>query len=157
MQHAAFAAQCALAAELGLPVIVHNREAGDVVLRILLDSPLAGGERPGVLHSFSAPAAIAEEAVAASFYLGFTGPLTFKKADELRAIAAQTPLDRLLVETDAPFLAPHPHRGQRNEPAYVALIAAQLAALHGISFGAMAAQTTANASRLFGLGLPADG
>lgn len=157
VQHAAFAAQCALAAELGLPVIVHNREAGDDVLRILLDSPLAGSERPGVLHSFSAPAAIAEEAVAAGFYLGFTGPLTFKKADELRAIAAQTPLDRLLVETDAPFLAPHPHRGQRNEPAYVALIAAQLAELHGVTFEAVAAQTTANAGRLFGLGLPADG
>src|SRR5690606_33877565 len=151
------AARCALAAELGLPVIVHKRAAGDDVLRILLDSPLAGSERPGVLHSFSAPAAIAEQAVSAGFYLGFTGPLTFKKADELRAIAAQTPLDRLLVETDAPFLAPHQHRGQRNEPAYVALIAAQLAELHGVTFEAVAAQTTANASRLFGLGLPADG
>lgn len=157
VQHAAFAAQCALAAELGLPVIVHNREAGDDVLRLLLGSPLAGRDAPGVLHSFSAPAAIAERAVEAGFYLGFTGPLTFKKADELRAIAAQAPLERLLVETDAPFLAPHPHRGQRNEPAYVVHVAAQLAELHGLSPEAMAAQTSANAGRLFGLGLAADG
>ena len=157
VQHEAFAAQCALAAELGLPVIVHNREAGDDVLRLLLDSPLAGSERPGVLHSFSAPAEVAQRALAAGFYLGFTGTLTFNKAGALRAIAAQTPLDRLLVETDAPFLAPHPHRGKRNEPACVALIAAQLAALHGMTVEAMSAQTTANARRLFGLDLPANG
>jgi TatD DNase family protein len=157
VQREAFAAQCALAAGLGLPVIVHNREASEDVLRILLASPLAGRAAPGVLHSFSASPAVAAEAVAAGFYLGFTGPLTFQKADELRAIAAQAPLDRLLVETDAPFLTPHPHRGQRNEPAYVALVAAQLAALHGMTPEAMAAQTTDNARRLFGLGLSADG
>lgn len=157
VQREAFAAQCALAAELGLPVSVHNREASEDVLRILLASPLAGREGPGVLHSFSAPAEIAERALVGGFYLGFTGPLTFKKAEELRAIAANAPLDRLLVETDAPFLAPHPHRGKRNEPAYVALVGAQLAALHGMTAEAMAAQTTANARRLFGLGLPAGG
>lgn len=157
VQHEAFAAQSALAAELGLPVIVHNREASEDVLRILLASPLAGREAPGVLHSFSAGPEIAERALAEGFYLGFTGPLTFKKAGELRAIAASAPLDRLLVETDAPFLAPHPHRGQRNEPAYVTFVAEQLAKLHGITPEAMAAQTTENARRLFGLGLPADG
>jgi TatD DNase family protein len=153
IQHAAFSGQLELAAELGLPVIVHNRDAGDGVLRLLLASPLAGRPEPGVLHSFSALPEIAEQAIAAGYYLGFTGPLTFKKSDELRQIAAAAPLDRLLVETDAPFLAPHPHRGQRNEPAYVALVAAALAALHGMEPAAMAAQTTANASRLFGLGL----
>lgn len=149
-QHAAFSAQLELAAELGLPVIVHNREASDDLLRLLAASPLAGRAEPGVLHSFSAPPAAAEEAVAAGYYLGFTGPLTFPKADELRAIAAAAPLDRLLVETDAPFLAPQAHRGKRNEPAYVALVAEQLAALHGMNLAEMAAQTTANARRLFG-------
>jgi TatD DNase family protein len=152
-QHQAFARQLELAAELALPVIVHNREASEDVLRLLLASPLTGRGAPGVLHSFSAPPQIAAEALAAGYYLGFTGPLTFKKSEELRAIAATAPLDRLLVETDAPFLAPHPHRGQRNEPAYVALVAAQLAALHDREPAAMAAQTTTNASRLFGLGL----
>ncbi|MDT8306813.1 MAG: TatD family hydrolase [Anaerolineae bacterium] len=149
-QHAAFAAQLALAAELELPVIVHNREASEDVLRLLAESPLAGRAEPGVLHSFSAPLAVAEEALAAGYYLGFTGPLTFPKAGELRAIAAATPPERLLVETDAPFLAPQAHRGKRNEPAYVALVAEQLAALHGKRAEEMAAQTTANARRLFG-------
>lgn len=153
VQHAAFSAQLALAAELSLPVIVHNREAGADVIRLLLASPLAGKAEPGVLHSFSAPPEIAAQALAAGYYLGFTGPLTFKKSDELRRIAAAAPRDRLLVETDAPFLAPHPHRGQRNEPAYVALVAAELARLHGMEPAEMAAQTTANATRLFGLGL----
>lgn len=153
VQHAAFSAQLALAAELSLPVIVHNREAGADVIRLLLASPLAGKAEPGVLHSFSAPPEIAAQALAAGYYLGFTGPLTFKKSDELRRIAAAAPRDRLLVETDAPFLAPHPHRGQRNEPAYVALVAATLADLHEVEPAEMAAQTTANAARLFGLGL----
>lgn len=152
-QHQAFSRQLELAAELALPVIVHNREASQDLLRLLLASPLDGRAEPGVLHSFSAPPQIAREALAAGYYLGFTGPLTFKKSDELRAIAAAAPLDRLLVETDAPFLAPHPHRGQRNEPAYVALVAEQLATLHHLEPAGMAAQTTANASRLFGLGL----
>lgn len=152
-QYAAFAAQLALAAELDLPVIVHNREASDDVLRLLAASPLAGHSNPGVLHSFSAPQEVATAALAAGYYLGFTGPLTFPKSDELRHIAASVPRDRLLVETDAPFLAPQAHRGRRNEPAYVAHVAAQLAALHEMTPADLAAQTTANAQRLFGLPL----
>ena len=151
VQHQAFAAQLALAAELCLPVIVHNRESSDDVVRLLAESPLAGRERPGVLHSFSAPLATADAVLAMGFYLGFTGPLTFKKADELRAIAAKVPLERLLVETDAPFLAPQPYRGKRNEPAYVAAVAERLAAIHLKSTAEMAAITTANAERLFRL------
>jgi TatD DNase family protein len=157
-QRAAFEAQLALAARLGLPVIIHNRDADDDVLAILaawvptLPAPLR--ERPGVLHSFSAPLAAAERALALGFFLGFTGPLTFKNAEPLRRIAAATPRDRLLVETDGPFLAPHPHRGDRNEPAYVRFVAERLAALHGVSAEEMAAVTTRNAERLFALPAP---
>ncbi len=105
-----------------------------------------------MLHSFSAPAAEAERALALGFYLGFTGPVTFKKADDLRRIAARTPLDRLLVETDGPFLTPEPHRGRfPNRPAYVRLIADRIAALHNLAYDEFAAQTTANAERLFAL------
>ncbi len=150
-QYHAFVRQLELAAVLELPVIVHNREASADVLRLLAASPLTGGERPGVLHSFSADWATAEAALAMGFYLGFTGPLTYKKADSLRSIAVRVPLDRLLIETDAPFLTPHPHRGKRNEPAYVRLVAEQLAELHGLPLAEIARITTENAARLFRL------
>ena len=150
VQQQAFAAQLALAAELDLPVIVHNREASEDVLRLLADSALNGRALPGVLHSFSASWEMAQAALDMGFYLGFTGPITFKKADELRAIAAAAPLDRLLIETDAPFLAPHPYRGKRNEPAYVALVAESLAAVRNLSVAELSQITSANAIRLFG-------
>jgi len=154
-QFKAFEAQLALAAKLGLPVIIHNREASDDIMAILENwtssLPPALRDRPGVLHSFSAPKQIAERALAAGFYLGFTGPITFKNADDLRRIATSVPQDRLLVETDAPFLTPTPHRGQRNEPAYIPLMVARLASLHAIPVEQMAAATTANAERLFRL------
>ncbi len=154
-QAEAFEAQLELAAELELPVIIHNREASEDVIPILenwaktLPDSLKG--RAGVLHSFSAPQAVADRVLAAGFYLGFTGPLTFKKSEDLRHIAAGLPLDRILVETDGPFLTPHPHRGKRNEPAYIPLIVDRLAALHQISTNNMAEHTTANAERLFRL------
>lgn len=155
MQFRAFEAQLALAARLELPVIIHNREASEDVIAILemwaRDLPPALRERAGVLHSYSALGAVAERALAAGFYLGFTGPITFKNADELRRVAAGVPLDRILVETDAPFLTPTPHRGKRNEPAYIPLIVERLAALKTISKDEMAAATTANAERLFRL------
>ncbi len=155
-QWAAFEAQLALAAELELPVIIHNREASADVLAILLDwaqtLPEALRDRPGVLHSFSAPQTTAEAAVEAGFYIGFTGPVTFKNADALRRIAAHVPTDRILVETDGPFLTPVPHRGKRpNKPAYVRHIAQRIAALRNVADDAFAAQTTANAERLFRL------
>lgn len=148
-QQLAFARQLALAAELGLPVIVHNRESSDDVIRLLRQSPLAGREGAGVLHSFSADWQTAVAALDLGFYLGFTGPVTYKKADDLRQIVAQVPLDRLLVETDAPFLTPHPYRGKRNEPAYTALVLERIAAIRGLETAVLAAQTTANAERLF--------
>lgn len=157
MQFKAFEAQLALAAQLELPVIIHNREASDNVIAILeawaRDLPPALRDRAGVLHSFSAPHSVAERALAAGFYLGFTGPITFKNADDLRRTAATVPLDRVLVETDGPFLTPTPHRGKRNEPAYIPLIVERLAALKTIPVQQMAEATTINAERLFGLPL----
>ena len=150
VQHQALTAQLALAAELGLPVIIHNRDASADVIRLLSESALAGQERPGVLHSFSADWETAQTALEMGYYLGFTGPITYKKADHLRHVAAQVPLERLLVETDAPFLPPQPYRGRRNEPAYVAEVADRLAALHNVAMATLAQQTTENAADLFG-------
>lgn len=155
IQAEAFRNQLALAARLELPVIIHNREASEDVISILeawcADLPDSLKERPGVLHSFSAPQDIADRALAAGFYIGFTGPITFKKADDLRRIAATVPLDRILVETDGPFLTPAPYRGKRNEPAYIPHIAERLAALRQVSVETLAQATTANAERLFRL------
>ncbi|MBL8144973.1 MAG: TatD family hydrolase [Anaerolineae bacterium] len=155
MQLRALEHQLELAARHNLPVIIHNREASDDVLAVLeaWAAILTGDLKalPGVLHSFSGSPVIATRALAAGFYLGFTGPLTYRKADQLRAIAAAAPLDRILVETDSPFLTPEPHRGQRNEPSYVRLVAERLAAVRGASLADVAAATTANAVRLFTL------
>jgi TatD DNase family protein len=154
-QHSAFMAQLETAAQLELPVIIHNRDAHDDVISILESwvhsLPPSLQDRPGVLHSFSAPPHIAERALAAGFYLGFTGPITYKNADEVRHIAARVPKDKLLVETDAPFLTPAPFRGKRNEPSYIPYIVERLAALHQISADEMARLTTENADRLFQL------
>jgi TatD DNase family protein len=120
------------------------------VLDLLAHSPLNGRPRPGVLHSFSTTWETAERALEMGFYLGFTGPVTYKKADDLRAVVAQVPLDRILIETDAPFLAPQQHRGKRNEPAYVAYVAERIAEIRGLTTAEIAHQTTENAKRLFG-------
>lgn len=151
----AFRAQLKLAQHLQLPVIIHNRNADEDTIAVLEDwfhqLPDMMKVRAGVLHSFSGSAEMALRALKIGFYIGFTGPITFKKADDLRAIAAVIPLEAILVETDAPFLTPHPHRGKRNEPAYIPLIVEQLASVKGISREDMARHTTENASRLFKL------
>ena len=152
-QRHALVQQLDLADKLGLPQIIHNREASADLMPIL--THFVRGRRlgheisRGVLHSFSADWNTAESALGLGYYLGFTGPLTYKKADDLRAIAARAPLDRILIETDAPFLAPHPYRGKRNEPAHVRLVAERLAEVRGISVEEVAAATTANALDLF--------
>ena len=148
-QHHALRLQLELAHELDLPVIIHNRESDEDVLRLLAESPLAGKSNPGVLHSFSTSWEIAEAALDLGFYLGFTGPVTFKKADELREVDAKVPVERILVETDAPFLTPQPHRGKRNEPAYVAFVAERCAEVRGVDTAVFAQQSTKNAERLF--------
>ena len=150
VQHSAFERQLELAAECGLPVIVHNREASNDVVAALKASPLARTERPGVLHSFSADWPTATAVLDLGFYVGITGPLTYKKAGELREIAARVPLDRILIETDSPYQTPVPHRGSRNEPANVRLVAEKLAEIRGLPYPEIARITTENAERLFG-------
>jgi TatD DNase family protein len=156
LQQSIFRRQLDLAAELGLPVVIHNRQSTADLLGILADwlaalkesgSPLR--DRPGVLHSFSESYAAAQEALAMNFYIGFTGPVTFGNAGELRETAARIALDRLLVETDAPFLTPHPKRGKRNEPAYVRFVAEKISDIQKLPFELVAATTSANADRLF--------
>jgi TatD DNase family protein len=149
-QRAAFEAQLALAAELDLPVIVHQREAAADVLAAL--RAWAGGGHPGcVLHAFGGEEATADEAVAQGFYLGIGGPLTYQNARRLPEIVPHLPLERLLLETDAPYLPPHPYRGQRNEPAYLALVAHRLAELRGLPLETLTSQVTENTGRAFRL------
>lgn len=154
-QWRAFESQLTLTSELELPVIIHNREASNDLIAMLENwAPSAAASlhgRLGVLHSFSASGEIAERALALGFYLGFTGPVTYKKADELREIARRTPISRILVETDGPFLAPQQRRGKRNEPAFLHYINQKLAELHTVTPDEMARQTTCNAERLFAL------
>ena len=157
-QAQAFRAQLDLAAELGLPVIIHNREASKDLAQILdawaasartRNSPLAKRPFWGVLHAFSGDAALAQAAYSWNFAIGLGGPVTFKNAHDLHNLAPQLCLDHLLLETDAPWLTPHPFRGKRNEPAYVALVAARLAELLAVPVEEIAARTTAVARSLF--------
>ena len=149
-QRAAFEAQLALAAELGLPVIVHQRESAADVMTSL--RAWAEGGHPGcVLHAFSGDETMADEAVSLGFFIGVGGPVTFKNARRLPEIIPRLPLSCLVIETDAPYLAPHPHRGKRNEPAYLALVAKRLSQLCGIPCDDLARQLTENTLRLFRL------
>jgi TatD DNase family protein len=116
----------------------------------LQNHPLA--EKPGVLHSFNGNLETAQKAMALNFYIGVTGPVTYKNAEEKRQIIRQLPLERLLIETDAPFLTPVPHRGRRNEPAFVAYIADKIAEIHMTTREQVAEITSRNAARLFGWG-----
>lgn len=141
----------ALAHELGLPVILHCRDAFEPLYRVLGDWVAAQGKPlRGVMHCFSGGPAEAAEAVALGLHLSFAGPITYPKNALLREAAATAPADRLLVETDSPFLPPQPFRGKRNEPAYVCHALETLAAVRGLSTAAAAGQTYANAVALFG-------
>jgi TatD DNase family protein len=160
-QEKGFRTHIAAARETGLPVVIHARDADDDIIRILEDE--AGrGPFPALLHCFSSGAELARRGVALGLYVSFSGILTFKKSDDLRAIAAEVPEDRLLVETDAPFLAPVPFRGKVNEPSYVSETANVLAAVRGWSVEDTRRRTTENFARLFrkvpaaALGLGAD-
>ncbi len=148
-QAASFRIHIAAARETGLPLIVHTRDADDDMADILTEE--AGkGAFPCVLHCFSSGRALAERALALGFYISLSGIVTFRNADELRGIARDVPLDRLLVETDSPFLAPIPNRGKRNEPSFVVHTAAKVAELKDVSPEELAAATTDNFFRLFG-------
>jgi TatD DNase family protein len=148
-QEIGFRRHIAAARATGLPLVVHAREADADIGRIL-EEESGKGAFPAVLHCFTASRELALRAIDLGFYVGFTGILTFKKSEELRAIAAELPADRILVETDAPYLAPGKFRGKRNEPSYVRETARTLAATRGVTFDEIARQTTENFFRLFG-------
>ncbi len=147
-QRASFLAHIAAARETGLPLIVHARDADTETMEILT-AEREKGAFPGVIHCFTGSRALAERAVGLGLYISFSGILTFKKADDLRAIARDLPGDRILVETDAPFLAPVPHRGKANEPSFVVHTADCLAAVRGQPAEQLAETTTDNFYRLF--------
>ena len=132
----------------GLPLVIHTRDADGDTAAILVDE-MGKGAFKALLHCFTAGPDLARTALQLGLSISFSGVLTFKKSDALRAVAASVPLERLLVETDAPFLAPSPYRGKRNEPAYVTETAKALADVRGLSYDALAAATTANVLRLF--------
>jgi TatD DNase family protein len=147
-QEQGFRTQIAAARETGLPLVIHSRDADADMARILQEE-MGKGAFAAVLHCFTGSRELAMAGIALGLHVSFTGILTFKKSDELRAIAAALPADRILVETDAPYLAPGRYRGKRNEPAYVAETAKVLAEVRGVPLDTVARQTTENFFRLF--------
>jgi len=143
-----FEEQVELALELDLPVIIHDREAHGETLRVLKRHR---GNLRGVVHCFSGDGAMARECLEMGFYLSVAGPVTYKKADQLRAVVKEIPVERLLVETDCPYLAPQPFRGKRNEPAFVVETARRVAEVKGVEPRDLERATEENARRLFGL------
>ena len=135
------------------PLIIHTRNAAVDTLAIMREE--GAGEAGGVMHCFTESLAVAEQAMAMGFYISFSGIVTFKNAKDLKEVARQVPLDRLLVETDAPYLAPTPHRGKRNEPAFVRHVAEEIAVLKGVDYAEVAEATTRNFFNLFPVATPA--
>lgn len=149
VQERVFRAQLALARRVGKPVIVHCRDAHEETLAILADERV--GETGGVMHCFSGDTAIARRCLDLGLVISLAGPVTYPKARALPDVATFVPGDRLVVETDCPFLPPQPYRGKRNEPAYLAITAARVAELRGEPLETLAARTSENAAKLFGL------
>ena len=147
VQHEVFRLQIRLARELGLPVIIHTREAEDDTLAILREE--TGGSVRGVMHCFTGTPRLADEALALGMHISFAGIVTFPKGANVREVAATVPADRLLCETDSPYLAPTPYRGKRNEPAWVARVAEELSALRRVPLDELREQTSANFQTLF--------
>ena len=147
-QQTSFRAHIQAARETGLPLIVHTRDADDDTVAILREE-FAKGPFPGLIHCFSSSRGLAEAALELGFYISLSGIVTFKKATELRETVRDLPLERVLVETDAPYLAPVPHRGKPNEPAYVTHTAREVAALMGVAEAELAEATTRNFFTLF--------
>lgn len=147
VQQQVFRLQIRLARELDLPIIIHTREAEDDTLAILREE--SGGTVRGVMHCFTGSRRLAEEALALGMHISFAGIVTFPKGANVREVASIVPADRLLCETDSPYLAPTPHRGKRNEPAWVVRVAEELSTLRGVSVEELARQTSANFGTLF--------
>jgi TatD DNase family protein len=149
VQQALFRKQIRLAQKVKLPIIIHNREATEDVVRILHEEEahLTGG----IMHCFGGSVETAKQCINMNFMISLGGPVTFKNAKKPKEVATEISLEHLLIETDAPYLAPHPHRGKRNEPALVTLVAEEIARLKGISVEEVAAATTQNAENFFGI------
>jgi TatD DNase family protein len=146
-QRARFRTHIRAAREAGKPLVIHTRNAAADTLAILAEE--GAGETGGVMHCFTESQAVADAALDLGFYISFSGIVTFKNARDLKEVARHVPLDRLLIETDAPYLAPVPHRGKRNEPAYVRHVAEEIAVLRGISLEEVAQASTRNFFNLF--------
>ncbi|MFQ6391550.1 TatD family hydrolase [Priestia aryabhattai] len=149
IQKDVFRRQIRLARKVKLPIIIHNRDATEDVVTILKEEHVE--EVGGIMHCFTGSIEVAKQCMDMNMYISFGGPVTFKNAKKPKEVAAELPLDKLLIETDCPYLTPHPFRGKRNEPGYVSYVAEQIAELKGITYEELADITTANAKKLFGI------
>ncbi|HVF31380.1 MAG TPA: TatD family hydrolase [Pyrinomonadaceae bacterium] len=156
VQRDVFRRQICTARELGLPIIVHSRDADDETVEILRDECSFDNFRGGIMHCFGGTPSMAQALMEIGFLISFAGNVTFKKAENLREAARVVPLDKLLVETDCPFLTPEPNRGKRNEPAYVAHTACYLADMYGVELDVLARRTTQNFQDFFGMDITAE-
>lgn len=149
IQQELFRKQIQLAKDVQLPIVIHNRDATGDVVRILQEEQAS--EAGGIMHCYGGSVETARQCIDMNFYISLGGPVTFKNAKMPKEVAKEIPLDKLLIETDAPYLAPHPYRGKRNEPSYVPLVAEEIARLKEISVEEVAEQTTANAKTIFAM------
>jgi TatD DNase family protein len=149
VQKEVFRKQIALAKKVKLPIIIHNREATADILEILKEENAA--EVGGIMHCFTGSVEVAKQCIDMNFYISFGGPVTFKNAKKPKEVAKEIPLEYLLIETDCPYLTPHPFRGKRNEPSYVKYVAEAIAELKGVSFEEVAQKTSDNAKKIFGM------
>src|SRR5699024_1648735 len=149
VQKEVFRKQIALAKKVNMPIIIHNREATEDIMELLQEEN--AGEVGGIMHCYNDSAEYVQAFLDMNFYISLGGPVTFKNATLPKDVAVEVPLDRLLVETDAPFLAPHPYRGKRNEPSYVKLVAEKIAELRDMPFEELSNITTKNAFKFFNI------
>jgi TatD DNase family protein len=149
IQKEVFRKQIQLAKEVKLPIIIHNRDATEDVVRILQEEDAS--EVGGIMHCFTGSLEVAKQCMDMNFYISFGGPVTFKNAKKPKEVVKEIPMDRLLIETDCPYLTPHPFRGKRNEPSYVKYVAEQIAELRGVTLEEVGTKTSDNARKLFGI------
>lgn len=149
VQKEVFRKQIRLARKVNLPIIIHNREATQDIVDILKEENAS--EVGGIMHCYSGGVEVAKQCVEMNFLISLGGPVTFKNAKKPKEVAMEIPMEQLLIETDCPYLTPHPFRGKRNEPSYVKLVAEEIAQLKGLSYEEVAAKTTENAKKLFGI------
>ncbi|ART74594.1 hydrolase TatD [Sutcliffiella horikoshii] len=149
IQKEVFRKQIQLAKKVNLPIVIHNRDATADVVQILKEEDAK--EVGGIMHCFTGSLEVAKECMEMNFYISFGGPVTFKNAKKPKEVVKEIPMEKLLIETDCPYLTPHPYRGKRNEPGYVRLVAEQIAELKELTIEEVAEKTTANAKKLFGI------